>query len=98
MNTTNFAGEERPCLFGDGEHRFKGIFHGFATEAWTHGASISIGGFPAGQECHTYAIVEDESGKLLKLQLCEVTMLDTQKLFNEYCWVGRVNDEHQGRM
>ena len=77
---------ERPCLFGDGDNKFRGIFHGFATEAWTHGASVSIGGLPAGQECHTYAIVEDKSGKLLMLQLREVTLLDSEKLFNEYAW------------
>ena len=80
------AAIERPCLFFDGERKSRGIFRGFATEAWTHGASVSIGGFPAGQELHTYAIVEDESGKLLMLQLREVTLLDSAKLFNEYAW------------
>ena len=77
---------ERPCLFFDGERKSRGIFHGFATEAWTNGASVSIGGFPAGQECHTYAIIEDESGRLLMLPLREVTLLDSSKLFNEYAW------------
>ena len=86
MNANNFAGEARPCLFGDGEHKHRGLFHGFVTEAWTHGASASIGGLPAGQESHPVAIVEDERGKLFKLPLCEVTLLDSQKLFNEYYW------------
>ena len=40
---------ERPCLFGDGDNKFRGIFHGFVTEAWVRGASYSIGGPPAGQ-------------------------------------------------
>ena len=86
ISTTRFSGEERPCLFGDGEHKHRGIFHGFFAESWTHGASVSIGGFPAGQESHPVAIVEDESGKLLMLQLREVTLLDSAKLFNEYAW------------
>ena len=84
---------ERPCLFGDGERKFRGIFHGFFTETWTHGASCSIGGFPAGQESHTYALVEDERGKLLMLPPREVTMLDSAKLFNAYAWDKRRSDE-----
>ena len=84
---------ERPCLCGDGDNKFRGIFHGFVTEAWTHGASCSIGGSPAGQESRTYALIEDESGKLLMLPPCEVTMLDSAKLFNAYAWDKRRSDE-----
>ena len=84
---------ERPCLFGDSDNKFRGIFHGFVTEAWTHGASCSIGGSPAGQESHTYALIEDESGRLLMLPPREVTMLDSEKLFNEYAWYERRSHE-----
>lgn len=85
---------ERPCLFGDGDNKFRGIFHGFVTEAWVRGASYSIGGPPAGQERHTYALIENESGRLLMLPPREVTLLDSEKLFNAYAW-DKKSDENK---
>ena len=75
-----------PCTIRMFDGMYRGILYGFGTEAWTHGASYTVDGLPAGQESHIRALVEIEGGKLLVLEPSRVTMLDSAKRFNEYAW------------
>ena len=52
--------ELRECLY-EGE---KCRFHGFFQTAYTHGAALTIGGFPAGQEANPVAVIEYSNGKV----------------------------------
>ena len=40
------------------------LFHMFYVSQWTHGASVTIGGFCAGQESHPRALIEDDRGNI----------------------------------
>lgn len=78
--------EMRPCLLGDGESKRRALLHCFGFKAWTHGAAVIIGGFPAGQESHAMAVVELESGEVLEVPVIEVTMLDTREKMDGMAW------------
>lgn len=43
--------ELRPCMLGDK----RALLHSICTKAWTHGAAITTGGFPAGQISYAVA-------------------------------------------
>ncbi len=67
---------ERRCSVKVGDSTQLGLCHGFGFKAWTHGAAVTVGGFPAGQESHAVAIVELSDGTLQEVPLGHVTMLD----------------------
>ena len=51
---------QRYCMY-KGE---KCMFHGFFQASYTHGAALTVGGFPAGQEASPVAVIEYASGKV----------------------------------
>lgn len=75
--------EPRPCVVGQ-EHA--ALLHGLFIHAWTHGESIAVGGFCAGQETMPMALVEYEDGRLDAVEIDAVRMLDSSELFDEYEW------------
>lgn len=83
----------RPCIITRGSDGCRGVLYGFVTEVWTRGESYTIGGFPAGQECHTYALVENENGMLMMLEPRFIRLLDSEKLFNTFAWDEMISDE-----
>ncbi len=54
------------------------VLHLLFVRTWTHGASIEVGGFPAGQESAPYALVEDRDGKMEMVPAMSVRMLDRE--------------------
>lgn len=52
------------------------IFHMLYAKSWTHGASITIGGFSAGQESIAMALVEDSAGVMHEVVATSVHFLD----------------------
>lgn len=73
--------ELRPCIV-DGYKR--ALLRFFFIRAWTHGAAATVGGFTAGQEAHTVALVEYEDGSMDTLEPQRVRMLDSAELFGEF--------------
>lgn len=66
----------------------KGLFHGWFVHAWTHGESVLIGGFSAGQETALYALVEFSSGEVVLVEPRHVTFCDSAERINQYSFVG----------
>lgn len=66
----------------------KALLIGFYQEAWTHGASISIGGPPAGQAARPVAVVLLESGDIETVHAGDVTIDKVEGLFEQYVWMG----------
>lgn len=64
----------------------KVLLIGFYQEAWTHGASIMAGGFPAGQVARPVAVVLLESGEI-ETVLAEDVTIDVGGLFEQYAWM-----------
>lgn len=75
----------RPCMV---RQEGRALLHGLFVRAWTHGASIAVGGFCAGQECIPMALVEFEDGRLDAVVIDAVRMLDSAELFRECKWEG----------
>ncbi len=73
----------RPCMV---RQEGKALLHGLFVHAWTHGESIAVGGFCAGQETMPMALVEYEDGRLDAVVIDAVQMLDSAELFTEYEW------------
>ena len=48
----------RVCIYKGEKCRF----HGFFQASYTHGAALTIGGFPAGQEANPVAVIEYTDG------------------------------------
>lgn len=65
----------------------KALLTGFYEEAWTHGASISVGGFPAGQVARPVAVVLLESGNVETVNAGDVTIDGVEGLFEQYAWM-----------
>ena len=65
----------------------KALLIGFYQEAWTHGASISIGGDPAGQVARPVAVVLLESGDIEAVHAGDVTIDEVKGLFKQYAWM-----------
>lgn len=72
--------------------REKALLIGFFQEAWTHGASISIGGFPAGQSARPSAVVLFESGDVDTVHTASVTIDNAEGLFEQYAWLDGEED------
>lgn len=78
-----------PCwVFRNREEEEKALLIGFFQEAWTHGASISVGGFPAGQSARPAAVVLLESGDVDTVHAESVTIDAAEGLFKQYAWLG----------
>lgn len=65
----------RTCWVGDR----RALFHGWANEAYTVGASPMIGGSAPGQIWNVYGIVEYEDGSVSTVEPCLVHFADTRK-------------------
>lgn len=65
----------------------RALLIGFYQEAWTHGASILVGGFPAGQVARPAAVVLLESGEIEAVHAGDVTIDDVEGLFAQYAWM-----------
>lgn len=78
-----------PCwVFRNREEKEKALLIGFFQEAWTHRASISVGGFPAGQSARPAAVVLLESGDVDTVHAESVTIDAAEGLFKQYAWLG----------
>ena len=75
--------QPRPCVV---RQEGRALLHGLFVHAWTHGASITVGGFCAGQETAPMALVEYEDGRLDAVDVSAVRMLDSSELFEGYEW------------
>ena len=77
-----------PCsIHDDSGENTKALLIGFFQEAWTHGASLSIGGFPAGQSARPAAVVLLESGDVDTVHAESVTIDAAEGLFKQYAWM-----------
>lgn len=66
--------EQRECLYKGEKCRF----HGFFQAAYTHGAALTIGGFPAGQEANPVAVIEFSNGKVAYVEANAITFVDAE--------------------
>ena len=83
-----------PCFVSDDSgEKTRALLAGFYQKAWTHGASIAIGGFPAGQEAYLVAVVLLESGDVVTVDAKSVTVDAPEEIFSQYAWTGEVNDQ-----
>lgn len=83
-----------PCsIHDDSGEKTKALLVGFYQKAWTHGASITIGGFPAGQEAYPVAVVLLESGDVVTVDAKSVTVDAPEVIFRQYAWTGEVSDQ-----
>lgn len=82
-----------PCLISDDSgEKTRALLAGFYQKAWTHGASIMIGGFPAGQEARPVALVLLESGDVVTVDTESVTIDAPEEIFRQYAWMGDEED------
>lgn len=82
-----------PCFVSDDSgEKTKALLAGFYQKAWTHGASISIGGFPAGQISYPVAVVLLESGDVVTVDAKSVTVDAPEVIFSQYAWMGDEED------
>lgn len=65
-------GMPRPCVV-DGE---RCTCHLLYVACWTHGAGLTAGSFPAGQESRSMALIEHEDGSMENVDACKVTFTD----------------------
>ncbi len=83
-----------PCFVSDDSgEKTRALLIGFYQKALTHGASIAIGGFPAGQEAYPVAVVLLESGDVVTFDAKSVTVDAPEEIFSQYAWTGDVNDQ-----
>lgn len=82
-----------PCFISEmpGE-KTKALLVGFYQKALTHGASIAICGFPAGQVASPIAVVLLESGDVVTVDAKSVTIDAPEVIFSQYAWVGDEED------
>lgn len=67
----------RPCAVckcGKGETLY-GWLHVLGFKAWTHGASVTVGGFTAGQESHAVGIVEFRDGHIEEVPVEHISLV-----------------------
>ena len=77
-----------PCFVSDDSgEKTRALLAGFYQKAWTHGASIAIGGFPAGQVAFPVAVVLLESGDVVTVHAESVTIDAAEGLFNQFAWM-----------
>lgn len=83
-----------PCFISnDSGEKTRALLVGFYQKAWTHGASIMVGGFPAGQVAFPVAVVLLESGDVVTVDAKSVTVDAPEVIFSQYAWTGEVNDQ-----
>ncbi len=78
-----------PCFISEvpGE-KTKALLIGFYQKAWTHDASLLIGGFPAGQIAYPVAVVLLESGDVVTVRAESVTIDTPEEMFRQHAWLG----------
>lgn len=77
-----------PCsIHDDSGENARALLVGFYQKAWTHGASIAIGGFSAGQEAYPVAVVLLESGDVVTVDAKSVTIDAPEVIFSQYVWM-----------
>lgn len=82
-----------PCFISDDSgEKTRALLIGFYKKAYTHGASIMIGGFPAGQEAHPVALVLLESGDVVTVNTESVTIDAPEEIFRQYAWMDGEKD------
>lgn len=65
----------RECTYKDE----KCLFHGFFQRAYTHESALTIGGFPAGQESETVAIIELPSGEIKEVSATKIKFIGEEQ-------------------
>lgn len=82
-----------PCFVSDDSgEKTRALLAGFYQKAWTHGASIAIGGFPAGQVAYPVAVVLLESGDVVTVDAKSVTVDAPEVIFSQYAWTDGEKD------
>ncbi len=77
-----------PCFISDDSgEKTRALLVGFYQKAYTHGASIMIGGFPAGQVAFPVAVVLLESGEVVTVSAESVTIDASEEIFRQYAWI-----------
>lgn len=77
-----------PCFIsGMPGEKTKALLIGFFQKAWTHGASLQVGGFSAGQIAYPVAVVLLESGDVVTVRAESVTIDAPEDLFRQYVWM-----------
>lgn len=77
-----------PCFVSDDSgEKTRALLVGFYQKAYTHGASIMVGGFPAGQVAFPVAVVLLESGDVVTVDAETVTIDSPVELFRQYAWI-----------
>lgn len=83
-----------PCFVSDDSgEKTRALLAGFYQKAYTHGASIIIGGFPAGQVAFPVAVVLLESGDVVTVDAKSVTIDAPEEIFSQYAWTKEINDQ-----
>lgn len=78
-----------PCFISDDSgKKTMALLVGFYQKAWTHGASLKVRGFPAGQIAYPVAVVLLESGDVVTVNAECVTIDAPEDLFRQYAWMG----------
>lgn len=77
-----------PCFISDDSgKKTRALLVGFYQKAWTHGASLMVDGFPAGQIAYPVAVVLLESGDVVTVDAETVTIDSPVELFRQYAWM-----------
>ena len=86
-----------PCFISDDSgKKTRALLVGFYQKAWTHGASLKVRGFPAGQIAYPVAVVLLESGDVVTVKAENVTIDSPTKLFSQYAWIdGEMDGQDQ---
>ena len=82
-----------PCFISnDPREKTRALLIGFYQKAYTHGASIMIGGFSAGQVAYPVAVVLLESGDVVTVDAKSVTIDAPEVIFSQYAWMDGEKD------
>ncbi len=77
-----------PCFISnDPREKTRALLVGFYQKAYTHGASIAVGGFTAGQIAYPAAVVLLESGEVVTVSAESVTIDASEEIFRQYAWI-----------
>ena len=64
----------RTCRYENENH----LFHGFEHFSNVVGQSIAVGGHPAGQISQVFALIEDESGNIKRVDPTDIKFTDNE--------------------
>lgn len=82
-----------PCFISnDPREKTKALLIGFYQKAYTHGASILVNGFSAGQVAYPVAVVLLESGDVVPVDATSVTIDAPEAIFRQYAWMDGEKD------